>query len=153
MSKPFKTATIVTRRRIWLTFIAIMVIALFSAAIVDHNVSNAFPGSSFFNKFKAHLGLDLQGGTHLVYQADMKAIPAKDRDNALGGVRDVIERRINAFGVSEPLVQTQSGDRLVVEMAGIKDVNQAIRQIAKLHFWNSKKRAHKCKTPLEPLLI
>jgi len=129
MSKNLKTATIVTRRRIWLTFIAIIVIALFSGAIVDHNLPNAFPGYSFFNKFKAHLGLDLQGGTHLVYQADMQAVPSGDRANALSGVRDVIERRINAFGVSEPLVQTQSGDRLVVEMAGIKDVNQAIRQI------------------------
>ena len=129
MSKNFKTAKIVTRRKIWLTFIAIIVIALFSGAIINHNLPNTFPGHSFFNKFKAHLGLDLQGGTHLVYQADMKTVPSGDRANALSGVRDVIERRINAFGVSEPLVQTQSGDRLVVEMAGIKDVNQAIKQI------------------------
>jgi len=134
MSKTLKTATIVTRRRIWLSFMAIIVVALFSIAIVDHNLPNSFPGASFFNKFKAHLGLDLQGGTHLVYQADMKDIPSKDRANALSGVRDVIERRINAFGVSEPLVQTQSGDRLVVEMAGIKDVNQAIKQIGETPF-------------------
>ncbi len=78
------------------------------------------------------LGLDLQGGTHLVYIADVKDIPEKDRTDALSGVRDVIERRVNAFGVSEPLVQTnRSGNdwRVIVDLAGVKDVSQAIKQI------------------------
>lgn len=78
------------------------------------------------------LGLDLQGGTHLVYEADMSSIPDVDRTQALEGVRDVIERRVNAFGVSEPLVQTiDSGDsyRVIVELAGVSDVAEAISQI------------------------
>lgn len=78
------------------------------------------------------LGLDLQGGAHLVYEADVSKIESGDRDEAMEGVRDVIERRVNAFGVAEPLVQTaRSGDgwRVVVELAGVKDVNQAIKQI------------------------
>lgn len=78
------------------------------------------------------LGLDLQGGTHLVYDADMSEIPEEDRVSALAGVRDVIERRVNAFGVSEPLVQTTINDgnyRIIVELAGIKDTNAAIEQI------------------------
>lgn len=78
------------------------------------------------------LGLDLQGGTHLVYEADMKDIPEADRDAALEGVRDVIEKRVNAFGVAEPLVQTTSTGgtyRLVVELAGVLDVKEAIKQI------------------------
>ena len=78
------------------------------------------------------LGLDLLGGTHLEYEADMSAIPDSQRTDALEGVRDVIERRINAFGVSEPLVQTErdgSHYRIIVELAGIKDVNQAIKMI------------------------
>jgi protein-export membrane protein SecD len=78
------------------------------------------------------LGLDLQGGTHLIYQADMSKVPSGDQVSALEGVRDVIEKRVNAFGVSEPLVQTNvSGDeyRVIVELAGIKDVNQAIEMI------------------------
>ncbi len=75
------------------------------------------------------LGLDLQGGTHLVYQADMKDVPDGDRVVALEGVRDVIERRVNMFGVSEPLVQTSQPNRIVVELAGIKDVNEAINMI------------------------
>jgi len=83
-------------------------------------------------QFPWKLGLDLLGGTHLVYEADMSNIGASERSDALAGVRDVIERRINAFGVSEPLIQTdQSGNhyRLIVELAGIKDVNQAIKMI------------------------
>lgn len=78
------------------------------------------------------LGLDLQGGTHLVYEADMSQIPEEDRDNALEGVRDVIERRVNAFGVAEPVVQTTSTGgtyRVIVELAGVLDVKEAIAQI------------------------
>lgn len=78
------------------------------------------------------LGLDLKGGTHLVYDADMSQIPEAERDEALNGVKDVIERRVNAFGVSEPLVQTTTTGgtyRLIIELAGISDVKQAIDQI------------------------
>ncbi len=78
------------------------------------------------------LGLDLQGGTHLVYEADMSQIPEEDREEALEGVRDVIERRVNAFGVAEPVVQTTSTGgtyRVIVELAGVLDVKEAIAQI------------------------
>lgn len=78
------------------------------------------------------LGLDLQGGTHLVYVADVKNIPTSEHPEAISGVRDVIERRVNAFGVSEPLVQTnKSGDewRVIVDLAGVKDVSEAISLI------------------------
>lgn len=78
------------------------------------------------------LGLDLQGGTQLIYQADVSKVPGADQGDALEGVRDVIERRVNAFGVAEPLVQTtKSGNnyRVLVELAGVKDVNQAIKMI------------------------
>jgi protein-export membrane protein SecD len=78
------------------------------------------------------LGLDLQGGTRLEYEAEVANIAPADRTEALNGVRDVIERRINTLGVSEPLIQTtQAGDswRVTVELAGISDINQAINLI------------------------
>lgn len=78
------------------------------------------------------LGLDLLGGSHLVYRADMSNVPDRDQGSALEGVRDVIERRVNVFGVSEPIVQTSlSGgeSRVIVELAGVKDVNAAIEMI------------------------
>ncbi|OGH71529.1 MAG: protein-export membrane protein SecD [Candidatus Magasanikbacteria bacterium RIFCSPLOWO2_01_FULL_43_20b] len=79
-----------------------------------------------------NLGLDLQGGAHLVYQADVSQIDANERGAAVEGVRDVIERRVNALGVSEPIVQTTKvGDsyRIIVELPGVTDINQAIQMI------------------------
>ncbi len=78
------------------------------------------------------LGLDLQGGTHLVYEADLSNIAPEAYSESMQGVRDVIERRVNMFGVTEPVVQVnKSGShyRLIVELAGIKDANQAIEMI------------------------
>jgi len=75
------------------------------------------------------LGLDLQGGLHLVYEADLETIPRYDREDAMQGLRDVIERRVNFFGVAEPVIQLQGegeARRLIVELAGIQDPGQAI---------------------------
>ncbi len=79
-----------------------------------------------------HLGLDLQGGTHLVYRADVSSVAAADVGEAMASLRDVIERRINFFGVSEPVVQVENvaGDqRLIVELAGVFDIKEAIKLI------------------------
>ncbi|TSC74703.1 MAG: preprotein translocase subunit SecD [Parcubacteria group bacterium Gr01-1014_44] len=87
----------------------------------------------FFN-IPFHLGLDLLGGTHLVYKADLSNLAGQTSGDAMEGVRDVIERRVNAFGVAEPLVQVEGKDRLVVELAGIKDISEAIRLIGETPF-------------------
>ncbi len=79
--------------------------------------------------FFVHLGLDLKGGAHLVYKADFKDIAEGDKKDAITSVRDTIERRVNSFGVSEPLVQVQGTDQIVVELPGVSDVNEAINQI------------------------
>ena len=78
------------------------------------------------------LGLDLEGGAQLIYQADISGIT--DPKEAMAGVRDVIERRVNLFGVSEPRVQVVGSDRLVVELAGVKDTNKAINLIGQTPF-------------------
>ncbi len=78
------------------------------------------------------LGLDLQGGVHLEYQAALSNIEQGERSRAMQGLRDVIERRVNLFGVKEPVVQVEEGrHRLIVELAGIEDVKQAIEMIGK----------------------
>jgi preprotein translocase subunit SecD len=89
---------------------------------------------NFEKSFKLKLGLDLQGGTHLVYQGDLKDIPSDARAEAMNSARDVIERRVNAFGVSEPLVQVSGTDRIIIELPGIKDVNEAINLIGQTPF-------------------
>lgn len=82
-------------------------------------------------------GLDLVGGTSLIYEVDVKDVLESDRDAILSGLRDVIENRINAFGVAEPRVVTAKKDdsyRIVVELAGVKDIGQAILQIGETPF-------------------
>lgn len=80
-----------------------------------------------------NLGLDLQGGAHLVYQTDTRQVPDADKADSVEGVRDVIERRVRGgLGVSEPLVQTTkvgNDYRIIVELPGITDVNTAIKMI------------------------
>ncbi|MBT3539310.1 protein translocase subunit SecD [Candidatus Parcubacteria bacterium] len=78
------------------------------------------------------LGLDLQGGAHLVYEADVSAMEEEEKGISVEGVRDVIERRINGMGVAEAQVQTTKVDeayRLIVELPGVSDVEQAISMI------------------------
>jgi len=79
-------------------------------------------------------GLDLQGGSHLVYTVDMSGVTEKERTDALASLQKVIENRVNAFGVSEPVIYTgKSGNeyRLTVELAGVKDTEQAMNLIGK----------------------
>src|SRR3954470_20335266 len=83
------------------------------------------------------LGLDLQGGTHLVLQADMSKAPGQDANEVLKGVIQVLERRVNAYGVAEPVIQSQGSDRVIVELPGVKDIEEAkklIGQTAQLDF-------------------
>jgi protein-export membrane protein SecD len=85
------------------------------------------------------LGLDLQGGVNLTYQADLGNVA--DKSDAMQGLRDVIERRVNLFGISEPVVQIQGQDRLMVELPGVKNVQEAIEMIGQtpyLEFYESR---------------
>lgn len=97
----------------------------------NHKLSLHIPHIKNFLPFR--LGLDLLGGTHLVYQADLSTAQGNTAD-AMAGIRDVIERRVNIFGVAEPIVQVSGKDRLIVELAGVKDVNQAIQLIGATPF-------------------
>ncbi|TSC94528.1 MAG: hypothetical protein Athens101410_769, partial [Parcubacteria group bacterium Athens1014_10] len=100
-------------------------------------VSDFIPFSEWFSSQKIHLGLDLQGGTHLIYKADVSNVPEKDIASSLDGIRDVIERRINIEqnvfgGVNEPVVQVnKSGSewRVIVELPGVKDIKEAVKMI------------------------
>src|SRR6185436_156260 len=125
------------RSRLYLTF---LLIALLTAAAVYLDIPqgskiNLKPIKINYDKpYNLKLGLDLQGGTHLVYEGDLKDIPAEAQQDAMASARDVIERRVNAFGVSEPLVQVSGTNRIIVELPGVKDINQAISLIGQTPF-------------------
>lgn len=83
------------------------------------------------------LGLDLSGGTVLTYSIDLSHVDAGDRASVVEGLRDVIERRVNLFGVSEPrvyLARAGGEDRLVVELAGTRDITAAVAEIGATPF-------------------
>lgn len=117
------------RRNIWIFLIVILGLTIL-AGFID------WPkGPNFFGKeIKIHEGLDLQGGTRLVYELDTSKIDSKNVNTANQSVINVIERRINALGVSEPVIQSAKiGDKesVVVELPGVSDVNEAINLIGK----------------------
>jgi protein-export membrane protein SecD len=90
-------------------------------------------------KHPFRLGLDLAGGSHLVYEADTSNIEQQEVPELMSVLRDVIERRVNVFGVSEPVVQVERSsfaaeetvDRLVVELPGVTDVGEAVAEIGR----------------------
>ncbi len=103
---------------------------------------NFFIGSYRFQKeFPFRRGLDLEGGTSITLKADMKDVPQEKRSDALDGAKNVIEKRINFLGVSEPVIQTsiiKDEHRIIVELPGVTDINQAVGLIgttAQLSFW------------------
>ncbi len=109
------------------------VVILVAAAVIGFFVWNT-TGTGGRYDFK--LGLDLSGGTHLVYNTDTSKVGKADLQDALVALRQVIERRVNAFGVGEPVVQVEQGGalgtgqyRLAVELPGVTDTQEAIRRI------------------------
>jgi len=92
--------------------------------------------SGFLAKHPFKLGLDLSGGTHLVYRADVSKVKSVEIGESMNALRDVIERRVNIFGVAEPIIQIQSGgfsnqgeERLIVDLPGVTDISEAVKMI------------------------
>jgi len=99
-----------------------IVMALFAFAII----ALIYP---LFGREAMRLGLDLQGGIHMVYQADFSDIEPGTEDEAMDGAVAVIERRINILGVAEPMIQRQGDDRILVELPGISEADKAKKLI------------------------
>ena len=116
-----------SRKHIYLSVALLVVFGLLGYLLM----TQGRPGGRFPFSF----GLDLVGGTELVYRADTSNI--EDISSAMESLKEVIERRVNIFGVSEPLVQTESSglvsgnrdERLIVGLPGVTDINQAIALI------------------------
>ncbi|PIZ00852.1 protein translocase subunit SecD [bacterium (Candidatus Gribaldobacteria) CG_4_10_14_0_8_um_filter_33_9] len=156
------------KRKVYIYLIAIFVLGFFGVAIIlPENVNQ---GIEYINDLQKQtfgwqiwdvphipiiffkLGLDLQGGSQLVYEADLQGIGKKERSEAMQGLRDIIERRINLFGIGEPIVRVEEKNekkRLVVELPGIKNA-QAIEMIGKTPYLEF--REEKTKEEMEQIL-
>src|SRR4030042_4114867 len=106
-------------------FLVVLLFALAALIASPKPISRPAWLGNFLSKMKINLGLDLQGGIHLIYKVDTSGVESGKVGDALTGLQDVIERRVNAFGVAEPLIETsKSGgeQRLIVELAGGEDI-------------------------------
>ncbi len=107
-------------KHIWLSLVIIAAVSLAGYFLLRPNASKPF-----------QFGLDLVGGTELVYRADTSGV--EDPEGSMKTLKEVIERRVNIFGVSEPLVQTEEAgiisgnrnDRLIVGLPGVTDIERA----------------------------
>src|SRR3990167_9783567 len=114
-------------KHIWISIGLILVFVLIGLFLVRSEREGA--------RFPFRFGLDLVGGTELVYRADTSKVT--DVFDAMQSLKEVIERRVNIFGVSEPLVQTEhagifsgnADERLIVELPGVKDIELAKKLI------------------------
>ena len=117
-------------------FIAFMLL-LAGAGIAYFIYAGEYKPQSVFAKFPFKYGLDIQGGTQLIYQADTSKVAPTELRATMAALRDVIERRVNLFGVSEPVVQTEEAgsiggvqtERLLVELPGVTDIKKAVELI------------------------
>lgn len=93
--------------------------ALWSVVPLDRNV---------LGREGLRLGLDLAGGSYLVYQADVSDVEPGTEDEVMEGVKGVIERRINALGITEPIIQVQKQDEnynIAIQLPGLADIENA----------------------------
>jgi preprotein translocase subunit SecD len=125
--------------KIRITAILLIALAVFGGYFIykTETKGDATPAGGF-GSYPFKLGLDLNGGTHLVYQADTSKVEPSEVRGAMVALRDTIENRINVFGVSEPLVQVEESnvggqrvDKLIVELPGVTDTQKAIDIIGK----------------------
>ena len=134
--------------QIILVFAIAAIAALFSFSQFI-NIKN-FPNIPF------RTGLDLQGGTRLTYEADVSQIKNEDYSRVMDGLKDIIERRVNIFGVQEPQIQTQKvGDkqRLIVELAGVKDIKEAIEMIGQTPYLEFREMSNEKTESGEPIFV
>ncbi|HIE16950.1 MAG TPA: protein translocase subunit SecD [Dehalococcoidia bacterium] len=118
------------------TYLLLFILALFGFCMWA-----ILPASEILGREEFKLGLDLRGGSHLVYKVDLtKKDPSQSDADVIQGVKQKIERRVNAYGVTEPIVQTirsEQGAFILVQLPGVEDVDEAIEligQTAELDF-------------------
>ncbi|MBT6068810.1 protein translocase subunit SecF [Candidatus Peregrinibacteria bacterium] len=112
--------------------ILVMALVLGFINMSQEKQTNLLPGLDLDQK--VHLGLDLQGGTQLDYKIDLRKVDEADQEPIINGITEIINRRVNGLGVSEPNIYTSviaDEYHIIVELAGIKDIEEAKRTVGK----------------------
>jgi preprotein translocase subunit SecD len=119
----------VNRRNLIIFTLIIILLALGLAEVLVKNSPSIQGGNPGNNTLGMRLGLDLSGGTRLVYKADLSQIGNGSDAEAMQGAIDIITRRVDAYGVSEAIIQKMGSDQIVVQLPGVRDVDAAVSLI------------------------
>lgn len=132
------------QNKIRLKFALVVILALVSIVIAYPKTIKFIPSVfSFVEKAKINLGLDLQGGYRLEYEVDTSKVDEDKKEDAVQAAQDVLERKVNATGTSEALIQTVAGNppRIIIEYPGAKsaeDLKSLIKETPYLIFKEEK---------------
>ena len=113
------------RRNSWV-FIIVLIIFALTLAVVFPIEKGTIGGQD------VQLGLDLQGGMHIVYQADLSGLESEQHADALEGAKAVLENRVNPLGVTEPVIQIQGEDRIVIDLPGVDISDKEKERLARV---------------------
>jgi preprotein translocase subunit SecD len=121
-----------TKQRLWLILLLLLMAVL---AIVAYPKEGLLLKRVGINEnLSIRRGLDLQGGAYLVYEADFTNINLGEetsQEEALNNAKKIIEERVNPGGVSESVVRVAANNRIIIELPGVKDPNEAIEKIGR----------------------
>jgi preprotein translocase subunit SecD len=115
------------RKRLWIQFLLTSLVAA-GAVFLSYPSTESIRIFGSYRDVSLRKGLDLQGGAHLVYEADTSKIATGDLSAAMDGLRDVIDARINALGVTEPEIRlTNLGQKpaISIDLPGVSDLSKA----------------------------
>ena len=107
------------------TLVLITILALFAFAVS----ALAYP---LFGREGMRLGLDLQGGLHIVYEADLSNVEPGEEASIMEGVIAVLSNRINPLGVTEPVIQKQGQDRILVQLPGLSITDKEKERLSRV---------------------
>lgn len=111
--------------------LAIIAITIISVWLILPPFTIKDKDGSIIQKGKINLGLDLQGGMHVVLKVDMSKVPLEARKDAVERVMEIIRNRIDQFGVGEMSIQRQGKENIIVQLPGITDRDRALEIIGK----------------------
>jgi protein-export membrane protein SecD len=126
----FASVFVVLAISVWLLWPTITLLRMSDEAIDDLKVNDPARYNELLDK-SIRLGLDLQGGTYLVLEVDLEGIDTAEQQNIVDQALKVIRNRVDQYGVSEPSIQQEGDNRIVIQLPGLPDVERATRLINK----------------------